>query len=76
MKYRNIPVKLVPSEILLFELLQREGTHDCPKQTLYNGEWTECLVGIGVDHTSEIRIPLESKEILAKIAADFNEVTS
>lgn len=70
MKYRNKKVKDVSSEQLLFELLQRNGTQIGPVQSTFVGSWLASTIGIGNDHTADIRLPEEDLEELHKIVAE------
>lgn len=60
MRYRNKKVKDVPSEELLFELLQRNEWDVAPYKSAHHGEWISSIIGIGKDHTADIRLPKES----------------
>lgn len=56
MKYRNKKVKDVPSEQLLFELIQRNGKVDAPEKTKRYGLHFESLIAIGKDNTASITL--------------------
>lgn len=73
MRYRNKSVKDTPTEILLFEILQRMGSSPCPRRTSYAGEWVNFEVAIGKDHTANIRMPLEDKGALDRIITEYEQ---
>lgn len=53
---------------LLNELIKRNGLHQGPTKTTYAGTIREAVIGIGNDHTADIRLHVEDYEALQEIA--------
>jgi len=72
--YRNEPVKDVPSEELLFELLKRGMVQDAPSMIEMSPEYKIMSVGIGADHTADVVIDGDALVELDRLIAMHNKL--
>jgi len=73
--YRNVPVKDVASEELLFELIKRGMLQNAPIKTQFTMPHKTVSVRIGNNHAGEIIIDVESLKELDRFVAMYNNLS-